>query len=630
MQKITLEEHAYRLTLEGLQHEAKRLADAGDDKYLDRVRLRCQKDLRFLVNCVLRPNAKQFQPMVEKVHGKIIDHFPQLDPDVRWEEWDKREEFVVMASRGMLKSTIGAAFLTQAILCYPDIRILIMSGKIEKAQSILAVARKPFLTNQVIRFLFPDWAIEDDSIRAEDFTTPKRNDELDLRDPTMSCASFDSIKAGGHYELILLDDATNEINSSTPENVEKTHETYGETDELIEPHGYRVFLCTKWLDDDLPEYIRKKGAEDATASGLETVSYFVLPAWTLRTDGTAHQIEQRREREKLGVLKPEDVNLTWPEKLNAEFLFKRYRRNRADFYKHYLLDASIEQTASFTEETLNHQTRPNTEVLNIPMHNRSVVVYWDFASVFSGRRRKSKSDFSCGIVVVFENSTGKMWVVDCVLAHFNSGREIATAMVKLHQAARYWGKVVGHGAENASGAQNLESQIYEIAKEMNVTLPTIVWQTPPNAPNAKNVRIAMLAAAMKGDPPRHFGNVFLCSNMPYIDDVRMQFEKWRINAKSTSSQHDDAPDCIAQVLQYYRPLIRPLSVDPLRPDAPVLDWVDEGPTVAPEGINPTTGRPWAAPVVKTATGEVAEPDYHAEEAENADFEWLNSFTSPHA
>lgn len=560
----------FRLTLADVQKLSK-----GEQEGL---KFRCQTDLRFLVNCVLRPaNSKKFPPLLEKVHGCIIDAFIQLDPRVDSGEWDNRDEYVVMASRGMLKSTIGAAFITQAILCAPDIRILIMSGKLEKAESILAIARKPFFSNQIIRFLFPEWAIEDDDIKQKEFTCPKRNPELDLRDPTLSLASFDSVKAGGHYELIILDDATNEINSSNLENCEKTHGTYDDTDELIEPEGYRIFLGTKWFDEDLPAYILRKGREETEKSGDITVSYFILPAWTLRTDGTPKEIEVRNLREKNGTLTPEDVDLTWPEKLSAKFLFRRYRKNRPDFYKQYLLDSSLEETPkSFSEEVLQKQITSPNDLAQIPYHDRSVVVHWDFASAFTGRRKKSESDYSCGVIAVFQNSTNKMWIAQIVLAHFNNSTDASNAVVSLYRLAEHFGPVVGHSIEDAMGVRWLENTINQIVKDTakpnDKPFKGITWELPNNELNAKNVRISVLASAMKA------GHVFILSNVGYIDDVRTQFEKWTIDAKR---RKDDGPDTIAQVWQYYRPLIFPKAVEGLRPEGPILSWEPDLPEEVP-------------------------------------------------
>lgn len=561
----------FRLTLADVQKLSKEEQDG--------LRFRCQTDLRFLVNCILRPaNSKKFPPLLEKVHGKIIDAFLRPDPRVDSGEWDTRDEFVIMASRGMLKSTIGAAFITQCILCAPDIRILIMSGKLDKAESILAIARKPFFSNQVIRFLFPEWAIEEEDVLQKQFTCPKRNPELDLRDPTLSLASFDSVKAGGHYELILLDDATNEINSSNQENCEKTHGTYDDTDELIEPEGYRVFLGTKWHEEDLPAYIVRKGIDEKEKSGDETVGYFVLPAWTLRTDGTPKELEARNLREKNGTLMVEDVFLTWPEKLNAKFLFRRYRKNRADFYKQYLLDASLEDTPkSFSQEILNRQITSLNDLAQIPYHDRSVVVHWDLASAFTGRRPKSQTDYSCGVIAVFQNSTMKMWIAQVVLAHFNGSLDYANAIVSLYRSAEYFGPVVGHSIEDAMGARHLEDQINDVvrktAKPHDKPFRSITWELPNNELNAKNIRISVLASAMKT------GHVYILSNVGYLDDVRSQFEKWTIDAKR---RKDDAPDCIAQVWQYYRPLIFSRDIENLTPNGPILLWEPELPQEAPD------------------------------------------------
>jgi len=524
----------------------------------------------------------------------MIDAFPKPDPRKDLEEWTGLDEFVLLASRGMLKSTIGAGFLTQVILSAPDVRILIISGKLDKAESILATARNPFYSNHVIRHLFPEWAIEEENIKQGLFICPRRNPELNFRDATIETASFDSVKAGGHHELILFDDATNEQNSSSIENVEKTHGAYDDTDPLVEPGGFRVFLGTKWHDEDLPEYIRKKGEEEKEKSGAITYSHVVQPAWVLRTDGSPLEVQRRLEREKTGSLTPEDVILTWPEKLTAKMLFKMYRKNRADFYKQYLLDASIEQQKSFTPEILQKQIQAPSELYQIPQHDRAVVIHWDLASVFTGRRKKSDTDFSCGIVAVFQLSTGRMLVADALLAHFNTGRDVANAIIKLHQTAAFLGPIVGHSMEDAAGARNLESQIYEIAKASNVNLTPIQWQLPDASPNAKNSRIAILASTMKD------GYVALLSNIPYIDDIRSQFERWSIDAKR---RKDDGPDCIAQIWQYYHSKMMPKTLESLRAHGPILTWEPELPPEA--------------------------PDPRADE-KDADTEWLSSFTTPHA
>jgi predicted phage terminase large subunit-like protein len=583
----TLDSLNFRLTIDVVQKMEK--------EEIDVLKLAAQTNLRFLLNCILRPpKPKKFPSLVERVHGKIIDALPKPSPFQEIDEWSSIDEFVVLASRGMLKSTIGMGFLTQVILCAPDVRILIMSGKIDKAESILAGARNPFYANEVLRFLFPEWAIDEDAIKVGEFITPKRNPELNYRDATIETASFDSIKAGWHGELVFFDDATNEINSNNLENCEKTHGQYDDTDPLMEPGTPRVFLGTKWLDDDLPEYIRRKGLEDLEKTGQQSVSYFFLPAWTLKTEGTAVEVEARLNREKTGSLTPDDVNLTWPEKLNAKMLFKMYRKNRIDFYKQYLLDASIEQQHSFLPEVLAKQTITREEFNRLPKHDLVVVAHWDLASVFSGHKRKSESDYSCCIIAVFQKSTGNMYVVDALLEHFNSGDDIANAVIKMYRTAAHLGPVGGHSMEDVRNARVLGDSIDRLAKEKGISVGSMFWMPAETTPNAKNVRIALLASAMKS------GFVFLLNDIPFFDDIKSQFERWTVDSKR---RKDDGPDCIAEIWQHYKSQISADTISIMQTEGPVLSWEPE---LAPEI-----------------------PDPHADEAD-ADIAWLNSFTTPHA
>lgn len=584
----TLDSLNFRITLDQLVQQ--------DKDTQQTIRLACQTNLRFLANCVLRPNnLRKFPYLLEKVHGKIIDGFLKSNPFQPLEEWSNLDEFIVLASRGMLKSTIGASFLTQIILCDPNVRILIVSGKLDKAESILEVAREPFISNDIIRLLFPDWAVEEEDIKAKEFVSPKRDKSLNYRDPTISTASFDSVKAGGHYELILFDDATNEINSNNVENCEKTHSQYDATDPLVEPGGYRVFLGTKWLEDDLPAYIQQKSQVEFEKTGQHTASYFFLPAWTLKTEGSPKEVDDRKQREKTGSLIPADVVLTWPEKLSAKMLFTQYRHHRIDFYKQYLLDASVEQQHSFLPEILDRQFVDRAVLRRIPINDRAVVVYWDLASVFTGRRKKSESDYTCGVICLFQKTTGHMFVVDSLLEHFNSSDDMAYAMVMMYRTALTYGPIIGNGIEDSTGARNLESSVYRIAKDVNVPLTGINLIDPEKSLNSKNVQISILASAMKS------GFVFLIKDIPFVDDIRSQFERWTIDSKK---RKDDAPDSIAKVWVHYRNLVHMDILPTMQTEGRILSWEPE----LPDDVI----------------------DSNTEDMEQADTAWLSTFTSPHA
>jgi hypothetical protein len=443
---------------------------------------------------------------------------------------------------------------------------------------------------------------------AEEFTTPRRNPEIDFRDPTLAVASFDSVKAGWHGDFVLLDDATNEQNSNNLENCEKTHGSYDETDELVEPGmSKRIFLGTKWHEEDLPAYIFKKAQEDFEKSGEQTCNLFVLPAWTLRTDGSVTEIDARKEREKNGILTAADVNLAWPEKLSARFLFKIYHKNRPDFYKQYLLDASLETPKAFTEEVMNLQSVERAEWwLKVPIHDRAVVIHWDMGSVWSKRREIGETDYSCGIVACFQKSTKKCYIAQATLAKFSKGEDMVNAIVNLYMHAMSVGPIIGHSAEDAVGIRNIADYVISAAKKLDFDIMPLNFILPQKGQgsvgNLKNVNIAMLASAMTGPFNKETkklepGFVFLSKDINHYTEIRAQFEKWSVDAKRSK---DDGPDCIAQIWKNYRDIINIDSVNVMQSEGPILSWDPEPPPEA--------------------------PDPHADES-NADLQYLDSDTT---
>jgi hypothetical protein len=554
----------------------------------------CQTNLRFLVNCVLRP-ARKFAPLIERVHGPMIDQFLIPNPDVPYDQWSPIKERVLLAFRGALKSTITGGWLVQVQLCEPDVRMLIMSGKLPHAKTILTLGSRPFASNEVLRFLFPEWAVDAEDLASEYFICPRRDIALDLRDPTLSCGTFESVKAGGHYELILIDDATNEINCATAELVEKNEQCYDDTYELVEPGGYRHFNGTRWApdDSDLPEVIKRRGEEFFAENGERNTTYFIMPVWTVREDGTPTEIQDRKERDRRNMLRTEDVNLTWPEKLNTRFLWPKYRANPVKFNRQYLLRYKGSLTVeSFPETLLLENTRPFHEGMPAP-HDRFTVINWDLSGVWSGRRDKRASDFTMGFAACFELSTRRCFYYDADMEVFNSSTEMAEAIVDFYVRQLRIGPVNILSIEDKHGARLLQGEIDAIAKKRGVRVE-IVWNIPPCVADVKNSMIIKLAGAMKR------GLIQFATELPQRDEIFRQFKKW---APQHQRVKDDGPDCAAQIWEHYSEQIFPGAVINMRPG----DVVREPEPMAEEQV-----------------------DLHADEKENADFALLASMTAPHA
>src|SRR6267142_150273 len=448
------------------------------------VKYLCQTNLRFLVNCVLRPSSRKFLPFNERAHGKIFDSFLRPDPDKVCEEWSPIKERVTLAFRGATKSTIVGGFLTQVILCDADIRILVVSGALKHSKTITQLARQPFVSNEVVKHLFPEWALEEVDNVGDNFESPRRNPELNLRDPTISIGTFESVKAGGHFELLVFDDCTNEINCATPELVEKNEQHYDDTEGLIEPGGYRHFFGTTWATEetDLPQVIRQRGEEYAKEhDGEQNTTYVAIPVWTLKDPYDPDVME----RDRKSTLHPDDVNLTWPEKLTSKFLWPKYRANPRKFNGQYLLRwRGLFLTESFTKELLESSTRPFAEGMPFP-HDRFLVVNCDMGGIFSGRRPKRAFDYSCLVAAMFELSTRRVFFYDAMLEVFVPSTDAATAIVQFFARQLKIGPVGVCRIEDNNGIRMLEGELNSTAKRLGVALQ-IMWDPAEKKENSKN------------------------------------------------------------------------------------------------------------------------------------------------
>ena len=565
----------------------------------------CQTNLFWLANNVLR--SYRSKPLLQSVHGGIcnslVHKFPSPSavellgstydpPEVReFEHWSSVKERVILSSRGTLKSTIEAADIVQLILCEPNIRILILSGRLGLAKTILRMARGYFESNEILGYLFPQWTqlLE---INAEEFTTPARHG-VNYRDPTVQIGTFGSVKAGVHVEYLALDDCTNEINQATPELVEKSIESYDDLDPLLEPGGYKTFTGTRWATDDLPEYIRQHGDDLEKNTGHQHVIYFSQPIWTLKTESNPDLppeenlriLTARNEREKNHQLKPDDVNLLWPDKLNAEFLWPQYIKNYRKFACQYLLNPESALSGVFTRKLLNRQTRPISEC---PLPHRSAtVINWDLAGI------SGKGDFACGVVGIWEE-TGRLYIVDAVIDKFRSSTDICNAIVRLYKK---WNPDF-HRIESANGSELISGELRTIANCADLDRAFYPgWDPPSNKADAKYSRIMLLAGALERDELQFF------SGIPCLDELFQQFEKFGKKVKNKKA-NDDGPDCVAQLYEKWKGAINPKSITYLTPSETVIDFQSQLPK-SEKNI-----------------------DVHADEKLYADIDFLKSFTVP--
>lgn len=230
-----------------------------------------------------------------------------------WELEGKRKKLSLI-TRGGLKTTIlTQAHTIQWVINYPDVRLLLVSAQLGRAKDFLKGIKEHFTKNEIFRWLFPEYCPKntesgkiEDFGNDEQFTVPCRR-VAGIKEPTVRVASSDSSVAGGHYDVIKVDDLVEDQNTRTPGGIEQTRKFFGslwpllETSPLPPGHGWLDVTGTIYHFSDLHQTIfssqAKKPEDDKEWS---TVNIPAASEWPIT----------------------EKTVIWWPERIGASHLKK--------------------------------------------------------------------------------------------------------------------------------------------------------------------------------------------------------------------------------------------------------------------------------------------------------------------
>lgn len=253
-------------------------------------RQRCRTDLRYLCGVL------GYRDVSKDVHGRMYRHVqtfkggtePKKQITLKdgagyspvcpmWQLEGPRKR-LNLVTRGGLKTTIlTQAHAIQWIINYPDIRILLVSAQLGRAKDFLKGIKEHFTKNDTFRAFFPEYCPKmneagktEDFGNDEQFTVPCRRTP-GIKEPTIRVASADSSVAGGHYDVIKVDDLVEDQNTRTPGGIEQTRKFFGslwplvETNPLPPGHGWLDVTGTIYHFSDLHSTIlqeERKKPED--------------------------------------------------------------------------------------------------------------------------------------------------------------------------------------------------------------------------------------------------------------------------------------------------------------------------------------------------------------------------------
>jgi predicted phage terminase large subunit-like protein len=211
---------------------------------------KARTDKLFLATGVL---GYQFQ---EDVHSALFANYIAYDKSKPWREQSDIKDRLILWPRGFFKSTSIIVEIVQAILNFPDIRILIMQGSLPVTQNLLAEIKSHFTgiaPDSKLRELFPEFCADVLGTKSA-FTTPARV-QLRLQQATVTVASPKSVKTGQHFDVLFADDLVNDQNYQSAKKLEKVAKEFRAMIPLVDPGGYRFVTGTRYAFGDLYEQI---------------------------------------------------------------------------------------------------------------------------------------------------------------------------------------------------------------------------------------------------------------------------------------------------------------------------------------------------------------------------------------
>jgi len=459
-------------------------------------RARAKRDPMFLAREVLA-----YDHFIPEVHDELFACYPRFDEKKPWLEQIKGfENVLVLWARGHLKTTALVVICIQAIICNPDIRILLMQGSINVTRTLLKQIASHFegtASDSRFKELFPEFCGTKNELHltADKFTTPARR-KNQLAQATVTVASPKSIGTGQHYDLGIFDDLVNDSNWRNPRQLQKIEEDFNMCSPRIDPGCPRWVSGTRYAFDDMYEHIEDNNEGEWVISKKT--------CWS--DDGKNVRFPQHKDKngELFGFTR--------------EGLLQIMKATPGMFASQYLLRPMLESEQVITQEEIEKQAG------DPPVALSPASIFIDFAN---GR------DDAVIFVGKVDPLTGTTWLIDGIGG--KSAKTLNLINLVINQSIKYRPlKVMME--KSAAGMVFMEYLRY-VCLQRNIVLPLEFMETD-NKKDAKDIRIKIVAGLVK------LGKVRFAPGLPAFPKLVEQFTRYQMG-----KGHDDYPDTLALMVR---------------------------------------------------------------------------------
>jgi hypothetical protein len=458
---------------------------------------RGKRDLFYLAKAILG-----YSKLDANVHGPVCDFFVKKDPNKPFGEQSRKKNRALFDPRGHYKTSLTIADIIQWMLCFPNITEVLMSGTQTLTKRVVKEMKWHFLQNTKFREIYPEYCPSDNSTRwglQAEFSVENRTENR--REPTISIATVDSVKAGSHYDLRYGDDIVNEENSKTKEQLQQTIIDWKHTRPLVNPGGYTQYTGTRYDWSDNGGEIIETNPPTGPVDNLDGFGFCYEGAdWNVFARGCW----KMDETGKRTLLFPKQFRTDEEDDPNKENLSAIQREDPYLFSCQYLNNPAPTGTQNFPRELLLERTVLRTQIPS------SVAL---FMAWYLGFNPDDSTDPAVGIVGGF-SPDGALYIIDCFRGLWSTDRVIE-GIFTAHKKW-YLRKI---GLDDKNGPILLGPGLDSKMREHRVYLPVEYLSVK----QAEDMRLKSVEALV---PLLTSGKMFFSADLPFYDQMLLEFTRF--------------------------------------------------------------------------------------------------------
>jgi len=304
-----------------------------DDAYREELAGICQRDLLTLGRVL------GYDKLIDEVHEPVALLAVLKDPAKSIEDQSPVKERIHLDPRGCYKSTLSIIDCIQWIICFPDVRICILTATKPLAQAIVGEISGHFVRSMtgeptLFQAIFPKFTISPRDDRTGLFTAPNRKRKW--REATVMAFSIETSISGWHFDVLCVDDVVDTQNSKTDASIAAVKSNYFVNLKTLMPWGFKLTKATRYNPFDLTGQLLKKAKPGRTQT---------LVRGALR-------LNSGKRLEPGDFPAESEVTLLFPQLLSYEFLKEQFELDYGSFMSQYMNDASGGNLVIFSESDM--------------------------------------------------------------------------------------------------------------------------------------------------------------------------------------------------------------------------------------------------------------------------------------